>query len=317
MKTNFQKTTLVISSLFWLSTTIFQAFANPASAANRLSGDSNCDGAVNIMDVITTANYIMGNNPQPFCFDYADVNADGMINIADIIGTVNIIMSGGSFICGTSTVTDIDGYVYNTLLIGNQCWMGKNLQTAHYRDGSAIDAWIYDHNLVPGINSDEEMVAIYGRLYSWHAANDAKGICPEGWIVPAIEQWSEMENYLIDNYEEVWGPAGQTGSNAGAALMSCRQVNSPQGGDCATSDHPRWNEPAGNLTSGFDIVGFSSLPAGQVVNGVSQWNGVFNYYWSSSEFSAANGWFTRLGWEWLPTLNVAKIRGYSVRCIKE
>jgi len=58
-----------------------------------IPGDANCDEIVNVMDVITIVNYIMGLNPTPFCFENADVNSDGEINVTDVIGTVNIIMS--------------------------------------------------------------------------------------------------------------------------------------------------------------------------------------------------------------------------------
>ncbi len=56
-----------------------------------LPGDANCDGVVNVIDVITIANYIMGANPEPFCFENADIDGDGVINVFDMIGTVNII----------------------------------------------------------------------------------------------------------------------------------------------------------------------------------------------------------------------------------
>jgi subtilisin family serine protease len=59
-----------------------------------LPGDANCDGQVNVLDAITAVNYIMGNNPEPFCWDNADVTQDGIINVLDVIGTVNIIMGG-------------------------------------------------------------------------------------------------------------------------------------------------------------------------------------------------------------------------------
>ncbi len=57
-------------------------------------GDSNCDGVVNVLDVITTVNYITGNNPAPFCFENADVTNDGTINVLDVIATVNIVTGG-------------------------------------------------------------------------------------------------------------------------------------------------------------------------------------------------------------------------------
>lgn len=38
-----------------------------------------------------------------------------------------------------TTVTDIDGNVYNTIQIGTQLWMQENLKTAHYRNGDSIN----------------------------------------------------------------------------------------------------------------------------------------------------------------------------------
>lgn len=46
--------------------------------------------------------------------------------------------NGGTFTCGTSTVSDYDGNVYNTVLIGYQCWMKENLRTTHYANGTSI-----------------------------------------------------------------------------------------------------------------------------------------------------------------------------------
>jgi hypothetical protein len=57
-----------------------------------IPGDANCDGLVNVLDIIATANYIMGSNPEPFCFDNADVNLDGIIDVLDLVATANIIL---------------------------------------------------------------------------------------------------------------------------------------------------------------------------------------------------------------------------------
>lgn len=59
---------------------------------SALPGDANCDGAVNVLDVMAIAQYIIDLNPQPFCFENADINGDGVINVSDLIATINIIL---------------------------------------------------------------------------------------------------------------------------------------------------------------------------------------------------------------------------------
>jgi hypothetical protein len=58
-----------------------------------LLGDANNDGQVNVVDIVTTASYILGNTPATFFFDAADVNRDGKINITDIVGIASIILN--------------------------------------------------------------------------------------------------------------------------------------------------------------------------------------------------------------------------------
>jgi len=55
-------------------------------------GDGNGDFDVNVMDLVQSVDYILGNNPTPFIFKAADVNADQSINVLDIVGTVDIIL---------------------------------------------------------------------------------------------------------------------------------------------------------------------------------------------------------------------------------
>jgi PKD repeat protein len=62
-----------------------------------LPGDANCDGMINISDVVVIIAYIVGDNPEPFCFENADLNEDQIINVQDVVGVVNIILSGGKF----------------------------------------------------------------------------------------------------------------------------------------------------------------------------------------------------------------------------
>jgi hypothetical protein len=57
-------------------------------------GDANGDLSVSVLDVLTDVSYILGQNPQPFIFDAADVVRDSSINVLDIVGTVNIVLHG-------------------------------------------------------------------------------------------------------------------------------------------------------------------------------------------------------------------------------
>jgi hypothetical protein len=73
----------------------FSTWAGPesfATLAGILPGDANCDETVNVLDVVTIVNYIMGANPDPFCFENADVNQDDVIDVLDVVATANIIL---------------------------------------------------------------------------------------------------------------------------------------------------------------------------------------------------------------------------------
>jgi len=305
-------------------TNIFTGYFNGVltitSGTQTLPGDSNCDGEVNILDVITKANYITGNNPQPFCFENADVNGDGIVDVGDLIGTINIIID--NFVCGISTIADYDGNLYNTVLIGDQCWIKENLKTTKYRNGTPIAypgtnnfAWQTNYTgAYAWYNNDINWKESYGALYNWHAVTNINGLCPSGWHVPSDTEWTQLVDYVVAQ----GFPNNEVANGTGNALKSCRQVNSPLSGDCNTSEHPRWGSHSTNY--GFDEFGFSVLPGGSRFY-LGDFSSIATYgnWWSFTEDSSTNAWHRRmrnsLG-------NVARIanhkrNGYSVRCLKD
>jgi len=215
---------------------------------------------------------------------------------------------------GISVVSDIDGNVYNTALIGDQCWMKENLKTTTYRNGTSIpnvtdaNAW---SNLTSGAyvwyDNDISWKGIYGALYNWYATVDTNGLCPTGWHVPTNDEWTALTNYI-----------GGTGSPHGNELKSCRQVNSPQGEGCNTTEHPRWNEDSNKW--GTDDYGFSGLPGGSRYNyGTYDFIGEIGSWWSSTEDSSGIAWGRFLDYTYGIVFvgPVYERTGMSVRCVQD
>ena len=63
---------------------------------NTISGDLNEDEILNIQDLITMVNHILGSSLVVDCpLEAADMNMDGIINIQDLISLVNAILGAG------------------------------------------------------------------------------------------------------------------------------------------------------------------------------------------------------------------------------
>tara|TARA_R110002012_G_scaffold313080_1_gene524390 strand:- start:712 stop:1089 length:378 start_codon:yes stop_codon:yes gene_type:complete len=58
-------------------------------------GDANLDGTLNILDIVSTMNYILGVGTIEAEYN-ADVNLDDNVNILDIVKMMNCILGTGS-----------------------------------------------------------------------------------------------------------------------------------------------------------------------------------------------------------------------------
>ncbi len=325
------------STTFFITFFIALFFGNTYAQDGELPGDANCDGFVNVLDIIAIANYFAENEADPFCFENADVNGDGAINVMDIILTIEIFLNDDP---GYGTVTDIDGNVYLTLILGNQEWMVGNLRVAKFNNGDSIPTglnlmdWsnatsgayaIYPHDIIPGLNSDEAVLDAYGAIYNGYVIDDPRGLCPAGWHVPSHDEWTQLEQFICNTlgnsncdtqfpYDHT--TTGNRGTNEGNALKSCRQVDSPLEG-CATSDHPRWSYQSTHY--GFDEFGFSALPGGyRSANGYYYRIGRYAHWWSSTPHSSIRNW-CRTILDNSGSVNrsyYVKRFGLSVRCVR-
>ena len=61
--------------------------------SSYIVGDVNQDGLINVTDIVTIINFVLGNSvPTNDEFTAADMNVDGIINILDVVEVVNIIL---------------------------------------------------------------------------------------------------------------------------------------------------------------------------------------------------------------------------------
>lgn len=222
-----------------------------------------------------------------------------------------------------TTLTDIDGNIYNIVPIGTQCWMKENLKTTKYRNGTSItypgsnnSSWTSNYTgAYAWYNNDIANKNTYGALYNWWAVNNSSKLCPSGWHVPSDIELSQLVEYVV----ALGFPNNTSNQNgAGNALKSCKQVNSPLGIGCNTSVHPRWN--ANNYNYGFDVFFFSGLPgAKRSTNGLFyEWT-TAGHWWLSTQSNVPNA--DHFGLEYNSskvTIDIYdKENGFSVRCIKD
>ena len=90
-----------------------------------------------------------------------------------------------------------------TVKIGTQIWMTRNLDIDHYRNGDLIpevtdqDEWV---NLTSGAwccyDNDPANSEIYGKLYNWFTVNDPRGLAPDGWHIPTDTEWKTLAGFL-------------------------------------------------------------------------------------------------------------------------
>jgi len=239
------------------------------------------------------------------------------------IGVIAMKMETISFeedACNDQANLEYNDYTYNLTAIGDQCWFAQNLRSLYYKDGTTLipgflngGDWegnttgafsIYPHGEAQGINSDLEMADAYGFLYNWFAVDNPNGLCPEDWRVPSNDDWDELVDFIQEN---------------GNSLKSCYQVDSPLGGDCDITDHPRWT--AHESQYGTDDLNFSALPSGlRFSTGESYfWIGDFSIFWSSDEVDAMDARNYRLAYNasTLGAFTFDKGFGLSVRCLMD
>ncbi len=208
---------------------------------------------------------------------------------------------------GIPTVT-YGGQVYNTVYIGSQCWLKENLNIGtringgqNQTDNAIIEKYCYSDL---ESNCDE-----YGGLYQWNEMMEyvttpgAQGICPNGWHVPADEEWKVLEGTVDSQYgvgDPEWNDFEYRGYDAGMNLKSITG----------------WS-----YNTGTDLFGFEMLPAGSVSpTGGFVGKGFQTDLWTSTENNStlAYGRYLRSTSSQVRRYDYGgKTWAWSVRCLKD
>jgi uncharacterized protein (TIGR02145 family) len=207
----------------------------------------------------------------------------------------------------STSVADIDGNIYKTVIIGTQIWMQSDMKTTKLNDNTSIPNVIDDttwvHLRSPGYcwyNDDPSMGNTYGILYNWYTVETGK-LCPSGWHAPSDNEYKTLEMYLgmtaVQADETLW-----RGTDQGTQMKS------------TTS----WYVDGPNTNSS----GFTALAGGYrfAKDGSYYDLGTVSYWWTSTEHwsDTTKGLYRRLdsGQTGVFREGVYKWGGKYVRCLK-
>lgn len=195
-------------------------------------------------------------------------------------------------ICGEDMIDFRDCSVYPTVLIGEQCWLAKNLAYLPSVDpgtqwGSGVDPryYVYDYTGTSTvIAKTQSNYATYGALYNYPAASTA---CPFGWHLPSGIEWNALIDYL--------GGAAVAGEKMKATIWG----NNSSGFNALSAGH--WY-----IQGGF-------FNAGGLVNGSN------TLFWQlfDSYTAAAYSWMLIFGDSEISSSIMHGNYGFSVRCLRD
>jgi uncharacterized protein (TIGR02145 family) len=165
------------------------------------------------------------------------------------------------------------------------------LDVDHYKNGDLIPqvqdkkqwaslktgAWCY-------YNNDQNNKKKYGKLYNWYAVHDSRGLAPDGWHIPTVNELKILELFV---------------GNDGNAL--------------------KMKGEGKGVNKGTNTTGFSAWLAGYR-NHLGDFANIGNYaaFWTSEEYNAtnANSVFLNNVNNGIAFSNNNKEYGFSVRCVK-
>ena len=245
----------------------------------------------------------VGANPS-------DTDFDGCVGMTDLLDLLSVFGTCNETPWSCGDPLEYQGYDYETVQIGEQCWFAENLRSENYEDGDVIPAGLSDEDWSTTMSGATAVygegssscnthspdgdacdpnwsLVEYGRLYNWYAVNDVRGLCPMGWHVPTDGEFTTMTDGL--------------------------------GGNDVAGNYMKMTYGWNNGGNGTNASGYSGLPGGyRANNGDFTEAGLYGYWWSSSPI-ASDAWGRYLYFtnESVFSYQNEPQDGFLIRCIQD
>lgn len=226
------------------------------------------------------------------------------MNVKDAHGSVSeLILSltiencnQGGEPCDGIAFVNHQGEQYNTVQIGSQCWLDRNLNNGEMIESVNNQSNQTDNGVVEKFCYDNELTncEIYGGLYQWNEmmsynTQSNQGICPDGWHIPTTTDWHVLIDFLGGEDE------------ASGKLKSC------------TDD---WKY---SVVINSNESGFTGLPAGKrLSNSPFDKISEVSMFWSSKKDALGAD---AVSLHYVSDVSFGRLanfkNGFSVRCIKD
>ncbi len=245
------------------------------------------------------------------CLGFAAGDTAGFADVP-LVNTDYTFTFEEGYPCPLSPVLSYGGQLYQTVQIGNQCWMRQNLNigtmvlsttsiSSHSdcSNNGIIEKYCHDN--------DPANCTIYGGLYDWDemmgytTTPGVQGICPAGWHIPTDGEWCILTTFLDPTVDcNIWD---WSGTNAGGKMKE--------------TGFTHWYSPN---TGATNESGFTALPGGYRshfgyfydIGGAGDW-------WSSSEGATSGAVYRNLAYSdaGVGRYYYLKTYGFSVRCLRD
>ena len=210
--------------------------------------------------------------------------------------------------CNNQTSITYQGYEYDIIEIGDQCWFAENCRylpaVSPSNEGSETEPYFYVYGY-EGTDVEAAQTTsnyeTYGVLYNWPAVI-SEDLCPTGWHISFDEDWQNIEVYLGMSESDVL-LTGWRGTDQGFQMKSITEWN---------------NNFDGFSGNGTNSSGVNIFPGGYWVSstGTANMNNIAFFWTPSIDFEPFHRFLSNQRDDILRVIHPLNY-AMSIRCTKD